>query len=171
MLVLVDDRSTVLRCPQATYVPGLGTGGADFTLSEAVRIRADRRRGGLGRLLMTQAIRRARFRGCAQMRLTAMRNGLARAPLLRRSGLQPSHEGFKDALEKRSHAILRSRGIAARRSRRRGLRSRRTADGGTDRRPAHPASRPSSGKHSSTSPEMRKGPEPKFGAFPKCIAA
>ncbi|MGW7521942.1 hypothetical protein [Streptomyces sp. NPDC054783] len=37
---------TVVGCLQATYVPGLGKGGAERALIEVVRIRADRRGGG-----------------------------------------------------------------------------------------------------------------------------
>lgn len=48
MLVLVDG-DTVLGCLQVTYIPGLGKRGEERALIEAVRIRADRRGGGLGR--------------------------------------------------------------------------------------------------------------------------
>lgn len=48
LLVLVEGE-TVLGCLQATYIPGLGKHGAERVLIEAVRIRADRRGGGLGR--------------------------------------------------------------------------------------------------------------------------
>jgi hypothetical protein len=37
---------TLVGCLQATYIPGLGKGGAERALIEAVRIRADRRGGG-----------------------------------------------------------------------------------------------------------------------------
>lgn len=40
MLVLVDGSGTVVGCLQATYIPGLGKGGAERALVEAVRIRA-----------------------------------------------------------------------------------------------------------------------------------
>ncbi|MFI6355128.1 GNAT family N-acetyltransferase [Streptomyces sp. NPDC050743] len=61
MPVLVEvGTGTVMGCPQATYVPGLGQGGAERVLIEAVRIRADRRGGGLGRRLMERAVARPR---------------------------------------------------------------------------------------------------------------
>lgn len=47
MLVLEED-GVLLGCLQLTYVPGLGQGGRERALVEAVRIRADRRGGGSG---------------------------------------------------------------------------------------------------------------------------
>ncbi|MFF9911164.1 GNAT family N-acetyltransferase [Streptomyces sp. NPDC013457] len=70
MLVLVDG-DAVVGCLQATYVPGLGKGGAERALIEAVRIRADRRGGGLGRELLRRTVERARARGCGLVQLTS----------------------------------------------------------------------------------------------------
>lgn len=50
MLVLTDGADgTVLGCLQLTYVPGLGQGGRERALVEAVRVRPDRRGGRPGR--------------------------------------------------------------------------------------------------------------------------
>jgi GNAT superfamily N-acetyltransferase len=98
MLVLVDDGGTVVGCLQATYIPGLGKGGAERALVEAVRIRADRRGAGLGRTLMAHAITRARSRGCALVQLTSNKQRADAHRFYTGLGFARSHEGFKLAL-------------------------------------------------------------------------
>ncbi|MEU9864392.1 GNAT family N-acetyltransferase [Streptomyces sp. NPDC047971] len=97
MLVLVD-RELVVGCLQATYVPGLGRGGAERALIEAVRVRADRRGGGLGRELMTRAVERARARGCALIQLTSDKRRTEAHRFYASLGFARSHDGFKRAL-------------------------------------------------------------------------
>ncbi|MFJ8849665.1 GNAT family N-acetyltransferase [Streptomyces sp. NPDC102437] len=97
MLVLVDG-DTVLGCAQATYIPGLGRGGAERVLIEAVRVRADRRGGGLGRELMKQAVDRARLRGCGLAQLTSGKRRANAHRFYESLGFARSHEGFKLAL-------------------------------------------------------------------------
>jgi GNAT superfamily N-acetyltransferase len=97
MLVLVDG-GLVLGCLQATYIPGLGKGGAERALFEAVRIRADRRGGGLGRDLMERAVARARGRGCALVQLTSDKRREAAHRFYASLGFARSHDGFKLAL-------------------------------------------------------------------------
>ncbi|MFD0072615.1 GNAT family N-acetyltransferase [Streptomyces sp. NPDC127166] len=97
MLVLVDD-GLVLGCLQATYIPGLGKGGAERALIEAVRIRADRRGGGLGRELMVRAVARAKERGCALVQLTSNKQRTDAHRFYARLGFARSHDGFKLAL-------------------------------------------------------------------------
>ncbi|MET8127965.1 GNAT family N-acetyltransferase [Streptomyces sp. NPDC056653] len=97
MLVLVDG-DTVLGCLQATYIPGLGKRGEERALIEAVRIRADRRGGGLGRELMKQAVDRARLRGCALVQLTSNKRRADAHRFYESLGFDRSHEGFKLAL-------------------------------------------------------------------------
>ncbi|WP_067811906.1 GNAT family N-acetyltransferase [Actinomadura kijaniata] len=107
MLVLleeVDDRGeggTVVGCLQATYIPGLGKGGAERALIEAVRIRADRRGGGLGRTLMEHAIERAHARGCALVQLTSDKRREDAHRFYTGLGFARSHEGFKLVLQAR----------------------------------------------------------------------
>ncbi|WP_225830026.1 GNAT family N-acetyltransferase [Streptomyces sp. NK08204] len=98
MLVLVEDGRTVVGCLQATYIPGLGKGGAERALIEAVRIRADRRGGGLGRALMAGAVARARARGCALVQLTSNKSREDAHRFYTALGFARSHEGFKLAL-------------------------------------------------------------------------
>ncbi|MEU1788114.1 GNAT family N-acetyltransferase [Streptomyces sparsogenes] len=104
MLVLVEDADdrgqggTVVGCLQATYIPGLGKGGAERALIEAVRIRADRRGSGLGRILMEHAVARARARGCAWVQLTSNKQRQDAHRFYAGLGFVCSHEGFKLAL-------------------------------------------------------------------------
>ncbi|WP_031002828.1 GNAT family N-acetyltransferase [Streptomyces sp. NRRL F-5727] len=98
MLVLADADGTVLGCLQATYIPGLGKGGAERALIEAVRIRADRRGAGLGRRLMELAADRARGRGCALVQLTSNKERAEAHRFYASLGYVCSHEGFKLAL-------------------------------------------------------------------------
>ncbi|RKN45702.1 GNAT family N-acetyltransferase [Streptomyces hoynatensis] len=101
MLVLVEaadgrgDGGTVVGCLQATYIPGLGKGGAERALIEAVRIRADRRGGGLGRTMMERAIARARARGCALVQLTSNKRRTDAHRFYEKLGFARSHDGFK----------------------------------------------------------------------------
>ncbi|HEY9371424.1 GNAT family N-acetyltransferase [Streptomyces sp.] len=101
VLVLVDEADpagTVLGCLQATYIPGLGKGGAERALIEAVRVRADRRGGGLGRELMRLAVERARGRGCALVQLTSDKRRTEAHRFYASLGFARSHDGFKLAL-------------------------------------------------------------------------
>jgi len=98
LLVLVDGDGTVVGCLQATYIPGLGKGGAERVLVEAVRIRADRRGGGLGRTLMAHTITRARARGCRLVQLTSNKQRADAHRFYATLGFTRSHEGFKLAL-------------------------------------------------------------------------
>ncbi|BAU82372.1 GCN5-related N-acetyltransferase [Streptomyces laurentii] len=101
LLVLVESAepgALVLGCLQATYIPGLGKGGAERALIEAVRIRADRRGGGLGRALMTGAAERAHARGCALVQLTSNKSRTDAHRFYASLGFARSHDGFKLAL-------------------------------------------------------------------------
>lgn len=98
MLVLADESGTVLGCLQATYIPGLGEHGDERALVEAVRVRADRRGEGLGRELVTQAVERARGRGCALVQLTSDKRRSAAHRFYTSLGFARSHDGFKLAL-------------------------------------------------------------------------
>ncbi|WP_329121995.1 GNAT family N-acetyltransferase [Streptomyces sp. NBC_01353] len=97
MLVLVDGE-LVVGCLQATYIPGLGKGGAERALIEVVRVRADRRGGGLGRELMARAVERARARGCALVQLTSNKERTEAHRFYASLGFARSHDGFKLAL-------------------------------------------------------------------------
>ncbi|MEW1909468.1 GNAT family N-acetyltransferase [Kitasatospora sp. NPDC085895] len=95
LLVLDEGDGTVLGCLQLTRIPGLGRGGAERALIEAVRIRADRRGGGLGRLLLARAIDRAREQGCSLVQLTSNKRRTEAHRFYASLGFERSHDGFK----------------------------------------------------------------------------
>ncbi|MFD9358755.1 GNAT family N-acetyltransferase [Streptomyces sp. NPDC060031] len=97
-LLVLTDGDEVLGCLQLTYIPGLGQGGRERALVEAVRIRADRRGGGLGAKLMELAVERARERGCGLVQLTSNKRRADAHRFYERLGFARSHEGFKLAL-------------------------------------------------------------------------
>ncbi|MFJ3910528.1 GNAT family N-acetyltransferase [Streptomyces vinaceus] len=100
MLVLCEPGAggTVLGCLQLTYIPGLGQGGRERALVEAVRIRPDRRGDGLGAELMRRAVERARGRGCGLVQLTSDKRRGDAHRFYERLGFARSHEGFKLSL-------------------------------------------------------------------------
>ncbi|MFI0899929.1 GNAT family N-acetyltransferase [Streptomyces sp. NPDC020983] len=95
ILVLVDAAGEVVGCLQLTRVPGLGKGGAERALIEAVRVRADLRGSGLGRSLVRRALDRARGQGCALAQLTSNKSRADAHRFYTSLGFEASHEGFK----------------------------------------------------------------------------
>ncbi|MFD7559897.1 GNAT family N-acetyltransferase [Streptomyces sp. NPDC059533] len=101
VLVLTDGDApdgVVIGCLQLTYIPGLGQGGRERALVEAVRVRADRRGEGLGAELMRLAVARAGERGCGLVQLTSNKRRTAAHRFYERLGFARSHEGFKLSL-------------------------------------------------------------------------
>ncbi|WP_052397856.1 GNAT family N-acetyltransferase [Streptomyces sp. NRRL F-5123] len=95
ILVLVDAAGEAVGCLQVTRIPGLGKGGAERALIEAVRIRADLRGSGLGRDLVRRTLDRARAQGCALAQLTSNKSRDAAHRFYLSLGFEASHEGFK----------------------------------------------------------------------------
>ncbi|WP_026876730.1 GNAT family N-acetyltransferase [Jiangella gansuensis] len=98
VLVVGDDAGEVVACVQLTFIPGLGRHGAERCLVEAVRVRSDRRGGGVGAALMAWVIDLARERGCALVQLTTDKTRVDAHRFYRRLGFVASHEGMKLAL-------------------------------------------------------------------------
>ncbi|MGH3737939.1 MAG: GNAT family N-acetyltransferase [Micromonosporaceae bacterium] len=94
-LIVADDAGEVVGCMQITYIPGLGRHGAERSLIEAVRVRADRRGQGLGRELMNWAIEAAKLRGCALVQLTTDKSRQDAHRFYLGLGFVASHEGMK----------------------------------------------------------------------------
>ncbi|QKW12926.1 GNAT family N-acetyltransferase [Verrucosispora sp. NA02020] len=94
-LVVAEADGEVLGCMQLTYIPGLGRHGTERLLIEAVRIRSDQRGRGVGRLMMTWAIDRARQRGCGLVQLTSDKSRHDAHRFYLGLGFVPSHEGMK----------------------------------------------------------------------------
>ena len=97
-LIVGADGGEVIATCQLTFTPGLSRGGAWRMTVEAVRVRADRRSGGLGRKLMAYAIDRARDRGCRMVQLTTDKRRADAHRFYASLGFTASHEGMKLAL-------------------------------------------------------------------------
>jgi GNAT superfamily N-acetyltransferase len=94
-LIVGVDGGEVLATCQLTFTPGLSRGGSWRMTIEAVRVRADRRGGGLGRRLMAYAVERARVRGCRIVQLTTDKRRTEAQRFYQRLGFTASHEGMK----------------------------------------------------------------------------
>jgi GNAT superfamily N-acetyltransferase len=94
-LVVADDDGEVVGTCQLTFTPGLSRGGATRMTIEAVRVRGDRRGGGVGRQMMAYAIERARERGCRIVQLTTDKRRAEAHRFYASLGFAASHEGLK----------------------------------------------------------------------------
>jgi GNAT superfamily N-acetyltransferase len=97
-LVVAEEDGEVIATCQLTFVPGLSRGGAWRMTIEAVRVRADRRGGGVGRQLMAYAVDRARDRDCRIVQLTTDKKRTGAHRFYAALGFVASHEGMKLAL-------------------------------------------------------------------------
>ena len=97
-LIVGDDDGEVIATCQLTFTPGLSRGGAWRMTIEAVRVRADRRSGGIGRNLMAYAMDRARDRGCRIVQLTTDKRRSDAHRFYQELGFTASHEGMKLSL-------------------------------------------------------------------------
>jgi GNAT superfamily N-acetyltransferase len=97
-LIVAEDGGEVIATCQLTFTPGLSRAGAWRMTVEAVRVRADRRSGGIGRALMAYAIARARGRGCRMVQLTTDKRRTDAHRFYESLGFVASHEGMKLAL-------------------------------------------------------------------------
>ena len=97
MLVLEAD-GEVVGYLQITYIPGLGRGGGERAVLEGIRIRVDRRGGGLGRALVREAITRAQARGCVLVQLSSNLRRRDAHRFYESLGFELTHQGFKLAL-------------------------------------------------------------------------
>ena len=95
LLAVADDGGEMVGTLQLTFIPGLSRRGATRALVEAVRVRADRRGGGLGGTLVKWAIDAARQRDCVLVQLTSDASRTAAHRFYLRLGFQQSHLGFK----------------------------------------------------------------------------
>lgn len=99
-IVAVRD-GTVIGCYQLTFIAGLSFSGGERAMIESVRIGSALRGGGLGTLLMRDAIRRAEARGCVLVQLTTdVRRDHTRR-FYERLGFSASHHGMKLAMHRR----------------------------------------------------------------------
>ncbi|SNY49573.1 GNAT family N-acetyltransferase [Paractinoplanes atraurantiacus] len=93
-LIVGDDGEVIATC-QLTFIPGLSRGGTKRMTIEAVRVRADRRGGGLGRAMMAYAMTRAREHGAGLVQLTTDKRRSEARRFYESLGFVASHEGMK----------------------------------------------------------------------------
>lgn len=94
-LAVAEVRGAVVGTLQLTFIPGLSRRGATRALIEAVRVRADQRGSGLGRVLAEWAIARAREHGAAMVQLTTDASRVDAHRFYERLGFVASHVGMK----------------------------------------------------------------------------
>ena len=97
-LIVAGEGGEVIATCQLTFTPGLSRGGAWRMTIEAVRVRADRRSGGIGRNLMAYAVERAHDRKCRIVQLTTDKRRSDAHRFYQELGFVASHEGMKLAL-------------------------------------------------------------------------
>ncbi len=85
----------IIGCYQLTFIRGLSHTGAERAQIESVRIASELRGGGLGTLLMEDAIERARLRGCFMVQLTTDLRREHTRRFYERLGFVASHHGMK----------------------------------------------------------------------------
>ncbi|HYY12076.1 MAG TPA: GNAT family N-acetyltransferase [Kineosporiaceae bacterium] len=95
VLVAALDGDRVVATLQLTFIPGLSRGGTLRTQVEAVRVAADHRGHGLGRLLVGWAVEEARRRGSTLVQLTTDKTRTGAHRFYERLGFVASHEGYK----------------------------------------------------------------------------
>jgi ribosomal protein S18 acetylase RimI-like enzyme len=94
-LLVADDDGAVVACLQLTIIPGISRLGAFRAQIEGVRVHSDYRGRGIGELLMTYAIGRARDAGCQLVQLTTDRSRPDALRFYERLGFVASHVGMK----------------------------------------------------------------------------
>lgn len=98
-LIVAELGGEVVGALQITYIPNLTYEGSWRCLIEGVRIDAPHRGKGYGRLLMEQAVERARARGCCVVQLMSNKARSAARRFYESIGFTASHEGFKYHLD------------------------------------------------------------------------
>jgi GNAT superfamily N-acetyltransferase len=94
-LVVGELDGEVIATMQLTIIPGIGRKGARRALIEAVRVRSDRRGGGLGKQLIRWAIEVAQAEGCAMVQLTSDKSRTEAHRFYEQLGFTQSHVGYK----------------------------------------------------------------------------
>jgi len=89
----------IVGCLQLTFIAGLSRLGSLRAQIEAVRVRGDQRGGGVGRLLMEEALVRSRAAGCSLVQLTTDKQRGDAHRFYESLGFRQSHIGMKLELE------------------------------------------------------------------------
>ena len=95
LLVLENERDGVVGVLQITYIPYLTYQGSWRALIEGVRIDKSHRAGGLGSMLVLEAVERAREKNCRLVQLTSDKARPEAIQFYEKLGFTASHEGLK----------------------------------------------------------------------------
>ena len=95
LLVLENKRDGVLGVLEITYIPYLTYQGSRRALIEGVRIDKSQRGGGLGSMLILEAIERAKQKNCCLVQLTSDKARPESIQFYEKLGFIASHEGLK----------------------------------------------------------------------------
>ncbi len=95
LLVVATQAAAVIATMQLSFLPGLARRGALRAQIEAVRVRQDHRRQGLGAVLFEWAVSEARHRGCTLVQLTTDTSRTDAGRFYQRLGFVASHRGLK----------------------------------------------------------------------------
>ena len=95
LLVLENERDGVVGVLQITYIPYLTYQGSWRALIEGVRIDKSHRGGGLGSMLVLEAVERAREKNCRLVQLTSDKARPEAIQFYEKLGFTASHEGLK----------------------------------------------------------------------------
>ncbi len=95
LLVLENERDGVVGVLQITYIPYLTYQGSWRALIEGVRIDKSHRAGGLGSMLVLEAIERAKQKNCRLVQLTSDKARPEAIQFYEKLGFTASHEGLK----------------------------------------------------------------------------
>lgn len=98
LLIVADRAGTVVGCLQITFIPGLSRLGQWRGQIESVRVAAEGRGAGIGRLLLEWSIRECRRRQCGLVQLTSDKSRTDALRFYEQLGFVASHEGLKLSL-------------------------------------------------------------------------
>ncbi len=103
-LLVLEHEGAVAGVLQISYLPSLTYNGGWRAQLEGVRISESLRGRGAGRALVSEAITRARARGCRLVQLTSDRRRPEALRFYEQLGFRPTHVGFKLDLDSRAEA-------------------------------------------------------------------
>ena len=94
-MLIAESDGKIVGCLQLTFIPGLSRRGALRGQIESVRVSADHRGSGFGRLMFEWAIAHCREKGCKTVQLTADKSRADAHRFYESLGFVASHEGMK----------------------------------------------------------------------------
>lgn len=95
LVVAMDNDNSIVATLHLTFIPSLTYQGGIRAQIEAVRVRADQRKKGIGKLLFEWAIQRARDKGAHIVQLTTDKQRPEALIFYRQLGFSATHEGMK----------------------------------------------------------------------------